>query len=217
MPEGENTVTAAILPIANSALTLVGTRLLSAITDSSKECVLIKTNWDTYRRALLRIGLWKFAKQMTQLTADTTYQAKFGYNTRYPLPDDFIRLINFNELKGNSDGEDAPYRIMNGFIYTFMSYANLIYISDITDVSIWDPLFCETMSALIYTNLCKSLTGTDADPTRFKDALQRARFAGAVEDPSEQLDVDVWLQSRVGTPGLFRDPTFSAETTPSFP
>ncbi len=214
MPEGEQTFSAACLPIANSALTLVGTRLISAITDSSKECTLVKTNWDTYRRALLRMGQWKFAKEVITLVADAEYT---GTNKRYPLPTNFIRLISFNDLKGDADGQEQPYYVRSGYIYTYMSYANLVYVSDVIDITQYDPLFCEALSALIYVKLCKSLTGTDADPKTFKMALQQARFVGAVEDPSVQFDCDVWLQSRVGVSGMVRDPAFSAETTPDFP
>jgi len=221
MPEGEQTFTVAALPIANSALTLVGTRLISTVNDASKECVLVKLNWDTYRRSVLRDGLWKFAKEAKQLQADSTYQASFGYTTRYPLPADFIRLVNFNDLKGNSDGPDSPYRIMNGYIYTNMSYANLVYIADVTDVSQYDPLFCEALSTHIAAKICNSLTGSpggaDALEKAYKVAMQKARFVDSVEDPSPQLDVDTWLQSRVGIPGLFRDPQFPADTTPDFP
>jgi len=101
--------------------------------------------------------------------------------------------------------------------YTFMSYGNLVYISDVTDPLAYDPLFCEAFSAYIYTKLCKTLTGAEADQKVIRAAFQEARFAGSTEDPSVQLDVDVWLQSRVGGPTLFRDPPFPSETTPDFP
>ena len=221
MPEGEQTFSAACLPIANSALTLVGTRLISAVSDTSKECTLVKTNWDTFRRAVLRDGLWKFAKQPVVLTKDSGYSPTVGYPNRYALPDDFIRLVEFNELKGNSDGGDAPYRVMGGYVYTYMSYGNLIYIQDTIDCTMFDPLFCEALSAYIAAKLCNTLTGSpggaDALEKAYKVALQKARFVGATEDPSVKLDVDVWLQSRVGSPSIFRDPNFASETTPTFP
>lgn len=204
--------------MANSALTIVGTRLISAITDTSKECTLVSTNWDIWRQAVLRMGLWKFAKNDKVLVADSAYATpQFRYQNRYALPADFIRLHSFNDLKGNADGGDAPYQVMSGFIYTDMSYANLTYIADVTDVSMWDPLFKQTFAAYIYQNCCKSLTGIDADPKVLARAIQQARFTGSTEDPSEQLDSDVWLQSRVGGPCIFRDPPFPSETTPTFP
>lgn len=206
------------IPIANSALTLVGTRLISAVTDTSKECTLVKTNWDIWRKTMLRMGLWKFAKNDRALVKDPSYATpQFRYQNRYALPADFIRLQAFNDLKGNADGGDAPYQVMSGFILTDMSYANLTYIADVTDVTMWDPLFQTAFIAYIYQNICKSLTGTDADPKVLMRAMQSARFTGATEDPSEQLDIDVWMQSRVGGPSIFRDPPFPSETTPTFP
>ena len=204
------------LPIANSALTIVGTRLLSAPSDASKECVLVKQNWDNCRKSTLRDGLWKFAKETAQLTKDATYQAKFGFTTRFPLPDNFVRMVDFNNLKGNADDSGVPFRIMSGFIYTNMSYANLIYICDVNTVSLFDPLFSDALAAALYLKLCKSLTGSDPDPKVYKDALQRARFVDSTEDPSTQFDIDVWLQSRFGGPTMYRDPQFAAQSTPTF-
>jgi hypothetical protein len=210
------------IPIANSALTLVGTRLISAVTDNSKERVLMSTNWDTWRRAILRDGIWTFAKQpITVLTADPIYAPKVGFTTRFPVPTDFIRLVDFNQIKGNTDGTDAPYRVMGGFIYTNMSYGNLVYVSDITTVSLYDPLFCEAFSAYIAAASCKTLTGSGSDAAEFnklyKQQLQKARFVGSVEDPSVQLDVDVWLQARVGVPTILRDPLFATDPSLDFP
>ncbi len=94
-----------------------------------------------------------------------------------------------------------------------MSYCNIVYLADITDVSKYDPLFAEAFSAYIAWKLCNTLTGSpggsDALKKNYKEALQRARFTNAVEDPSPELDIDVWLQSRVGGPSNFRDPPFS--------
>ena len=181
----------------------------------------MRTNWDTYRRAILRDGLWKCAKEMIVLAIDSTFTPQFGYTHRYALPVDFIRLVSFNDLKGNADGGEAPYKLMGGYIYTCMSYANLTYIADVTDTTQFDPLFCEAFSAYIAAKLCNTLTGSPGGAAElekaYKVAMQKARFAGATEDPSEQLDVDVWLQSRVGGPTLFRDPPFPSETTPTFP
>lgn len=196
---------------------MVGTRLISTTSDQSKEFMLVTTNWDICRKTLLRSGIWKFAKNIKQLVADSTYQAAFGFNNRFALPTDYVRLVNFNDLKGNSDGPDVPYRVMAGYIYTFMSYANLEYIFDNTDISTYDPMFCECLSAMLYQKICKSITGTDADPKVLKEFMQKARYTDSVEDPSPQLDIDVWMQARVGGPTLFRDPQFPIEETPDFP
>jgi hypothetical protein len=212
--------TAAAIPIANSALTDVGTRLILTTTDSSKECTLVTQNWDTYRRAVLMDGLWKFSKNLVVLRMDNNFQAQFGFMYRYFLPKDFLRLIEFNDTKGNSDGSDAPWRIMGGMLFTNFSYANIVYVGDVTDVSKFDPLFCEALSAYIAMKLCKTLTGL-SDISQFvaqyKLAKQKASFVDSTQDPSTQLDVDVWLQSRVGISGMFRDPQFAQDPALDFP
>ena len=204
------------IPIANSALTIVGTRLISTVADASKECTIVRTNWDQWRRAALRDGLWKFAKGRANLDKDASFTPVFGYNMRYPLPADFIRLVAFNDVKGNQDGGDPPYKLMSGYIYTCMGYAQLEYISDVTDSRMWDPLFCEAFSAYIYERTCKTLTGGDPDVRAYNTAMRKAKFSGATEDPSEQLDIDVWMQARVGIPTIGRDPNFEAGA-PLFP
>lgn len=204
------------IPIANSALTLVGTRFISAITDTSKECLLITTNWDQSRKSVLRDGLWKFAKERVNLAADDDFTAQFGYSERYALPDDFIRLVSFNNGRGNQDGGDPAYKEMNGYIYTDMSYAQLEYISDVSDSRKWDPLFTDAFSAHLYGKTCKSLTGGDPDARVYAMALRKAKFSNATEDPSEVLDIDVWMQARVGIPTISRDPQFE-QGGPLFP
>jgi len=33
------------------------------------------------------------------------------------LPADFVRLVSFNDLKGNSDGGQPPYQVRAGYIH----------------------------------------------------------------------------------------------------
>jgi Ubiquitin-activating enzyme E1 FCCH domain len=56
------------LEICNSGLTMLGTRTLASMSDTSKESKLLNMHWDTVRLAVLRGGLWNFAKNRVQLT-----------------------------------------------------------------------------------------------------------------------------------------------------
>lgn len=224
------------LPIANSALTLVGTRILSSVNDNTKERILIQTNWDTYRQAVLRDGRWKCAKKPVALSLDTTYVAPFGYANRYQLPADFLRVVWINGQDASlSDEASLPWRIEWGdipanavspgvppsdfqgrFVYTDMSYLYLKYIFNLTDVTQYDPLLVEAFAAYIASKICFHINNSESQRAELEKqyavARQKAAFVDSSEDPSEEFDADVWLRSRMGMPGFPRDPS-----TISFP
>ena len=202
------------LPIANNALTLVGSRLLVSENDTSKECNLVTVNWTTCRRAVLRDGLWKFAKQYLQMAADSTYVANSRWQYRFQLTQDFLRLVSFNDMAGNfgGDQQNIPWRVEGFYIYTNMSYANLIYIWDIKNYDSYEPLFDEALATYVAAKICFSLTASESQRETlmklYEKQMQKARFVDSVEDPSVELDADVWGPARLGVSGLFCDPPF---------
>lgn len=172
-------------------------------------------NWTTCRRAVLRDGLWKFAKKYLSMTADTTYTANSKWQYRFQLPQDFIRLVSLNNQAGNfgGDEQDIPYRVEGSFIYTNMSYANLVYIYDIKNYDSYEPLFDEALASYVAAKICFNLTASESQRESlmkvYKEQMQKARFVDSVEDPSVQLDSDIWGPARLGVSGLFRDPPFA--------
>jgi hypothetical protein len=207
--------------VANSALTLVGSRLLVAYNDASKEQKLISTNWDIYRKAVLRDAFWKFATKRAVLTQDTNYSGVFGYSNKFYLPTDFIRLRAINDTDMAMSPDVAPpYRIENSLLadgttpgnalLTDMAYANVRYIYDCSTVPLFDPLFVQAFAAYIASQICFSLTASESERTNLEAMYQKARrkamFVDSAEDPSEVMDNDIWLASRVGAGGFVRDP-----------
>jgi hypothetical protein len=235
-----STFNADSIPVANSALTLIGTRLLESPFDNTKERLLISKNWDTYRKAVLRDGFWKFATARASLTVDLTYVAPFGFKNRYQLPDNFIRVRWINGADASlTTAQDLPYRIEAGvipanstapgvplsdvfaqFVYTDMDFCNIKFIFDHKWPSHWEPLFIECFAAYIASKIAYSITGSQSAQQSmealYKMQRQRALFVDSAEDPSEELDADVWLRARMGMPGFPRDPstiTFPSQGT----
>ncbi|UOF78036.1 tail tubular protein A [Caudoviricetes sp.] len=57
--------------ICNNALTLIGSRRITALSDPSKEARVCNDNYDTCRKAVLRIHPWNFACERVELTGKT--------------------------------------------------------------------------------------------------------------------------------------------------
>jgi hypothetical protein len=88
MPTNFMSFDATGVAIANSALTMVGTRLLTAFNDTSKEALLISQNWDVCRQAALRAGFWRFATKriIFSATAITNIVAGSGNVIKITAP-----------------------------------------------------------------------------------------------------------------------------------
>lgn len=57
--------------ICNNALTLIGTRRITALSDPSKEARACNDNYDICRKSLLRMHPWNFAMSRVELTGKT--------------------------------------------------------------------------------------------------------------------------------------------------
>ena len=198
------------LGIANVALTLVGTRLLSSYTDNSKECVLISTNWDFYRLAVLRDGFYNCATNRAVLTQNQNYTAPFGFTNQFLLPPDFVRVKWLMGDSGPMQDDTSAYRIENGNLLTNMSQINLVYVFNLINPALMDPLLSDAFAAYIAKEICYSLTNSDSlkqdMQKEYKLRRQRALFVNGAENPAEVIDADIWLRARMVIPSFPRDP-----------
>lgn len=135
--------------ICNMALSWLHQEFVSDIdsptTKTEKVCKLF---YDQIRRATLRKHTWNFAKKRALLAALADAPA-YGFNTKYLLPVDYIRLVGIGE-----DENEYHYEVENGELlidYTESDGLPLRYIYDHTTISKWDPLFisCLTLELAI--------------------------------------------------------------------
>lgn len=195
--------------IWNLALSMCGTRRVNSADDPSREARSCRDNYDICRRAVLRKHRWNFAIDRIILNTVASPAPAFGYTNAFTLPDDFIRV--HTVYAGGIIIDEPIYRIEGNKLLTDRGELWLKYVTDFDDVSKFDPLFDRYLAADLAMVISPQLNASSANlqeiAQQLKDAERSARFVDSVEDPSEELDVDVWLQSRVGvSPNFVRDP-----------
>ena len=124
--------------IANGALIKLGANPILSLDDAVKEARIAKVRYDVCRKSVLRMHPWNFAKKRAVLAA-TTETVEFGYTYKFNLPGDCIRVL---DVEDNDD-----FMVEGRAIFTDDSTVNLTYLGDITEASLFDPLFSEALSA----------------------------------------------------------------------
>ena len=196
--------------IANMALDLIGSRYIAAMNEASKEARACNRNYDLSRKAVLRDHPWNFATKRVALdTADGTPPV-FGYENRFALPSDFIRVHTIYYTDGTVV-DQGSYKIEAGFILTDESVLWLRYVYDLQTTTAFDPLFDEALAAYLAWKISYLISASESRQQQLYQAylvqIQKAKFTDTVEEPSRQFDDDEWIRSRFSARGNFvRDP-----------
>ena len=102
--------------IANRALQKVGARRIEDLAENSPNARSMNTAFVPVRDALLRLYNWNFAITRVSVPA-LAAQTLYGNLNRFPLPDDFARLIRSAHTSGVSPGI--------GSFYTAIAYPHI--------------------------------------------------------------------------------------------
>ena len=168
--------------ICNAALNLIGDKSITSFDENSPTAERCRKIYDITRKSVLRDHPWSCAKKRVILAPVTTYPA-FGYSHAFPLPRDFLRLVDANKCK---------YEIEDRHILANAEQINLIYVYDNDNEDTWDSLLVEAMSLKMASRLCKAITGSDSSAESAKAEylylLKRARNINAQERLSEELE-----------------------------
>ena len=201
--------TASDVAIANRVLVAVGhDQVLSTLTDSATKKAerTIYRVYAAMRDAELAAHWWNFAKVETKITVDSTAPSwKFPF--RYALPTDFMQAVQINDFYATQGldtfqtGDSAFYRIMGPWIETvYSSPLPFVYIRQITDASLFTPLFIQVLVLRIAVEVCESLaqdtTKKGSLEQQYMKAVHDAMRANEIQDPPEHFTDDTWLASR---------------------
>ena len=99
-----------VVDLCNSALDKAGHGAITSLEDNTKAARLCSRNWPLVRDRVLRVHPWNFAVKRTNLAAHET-APDWGFTAKFPLPSDFLRLLEVRDL---STGE---FQLENGFIH----------------------------------------------------------------------------------------------------
>lgn len=172
--------------IVNAALAKLGEQAILAFSDPSEAGRLATRTFADLRDALLREAPWNFASKRAELAAEATPPV-WGFALAYPLPSDYLRLIDIN-----NPGR-FPFRIEQGRILTDLaSPIQIRYVFRVTDADAMDPAFRDALSARLAMEWAESITGTTTMVQQlaqvYRRALAVAMAIDGQEDDQRQLD-----------------------------
>lgn len=122
--------------LCNMALVKLGKATITALTESTEEAQKCNLLFDETRMAVMAEGPWAFSiKRATLAQLSTT--PNHGYSYQHQLPTDRIRILEINEESAGT----YDYVIEGDKLLSDLSEIKIKYISDETDVTLWDPHF----------------------------------------------------------------------------
>jgi len=172
--------------IANFAFGILGTkRILDLDDQQSKNARYASLHYDQCRREVLRRHRWNFALQRKRLSmlADTP---EFGFNYKYALPTDYIRIDMLNEVGVWDYNAKSEYFEVEGdndglYLLTSLGTAKIRYVSNITNVDRFDPLFITAFSTLLASRCARAITGSDAREQSLKEQFETMDLVNATQ------------------------------------
>jgi hypothetical protein len=183
------------LDICNSALTKLGGRRITSLTQEVKEAKLCGERYPFLRDELLQRHMWNFAISRIQLAKLSTTPA-FGFDNEFQLPSDCLKVIDI-------DSPDYDFVIEGRVLRTNLDEVRIKYIKKITNTALFSPVFVEALSLRLAWDLSYSLiqSGTQTDFWRqsFEQYMREARSLDAQEGtPEKVIDEynDVFLNAR---------------------
>lgn len=193
--------------IANFALMKLGEGTIMALTDNSEQARVMNLIWDMTQDSEFRNRVWSFSVKRAQLAASATAPS-WGYDYQYPLPADFLRLLQADEVFPAPDMSDyrnmdaAIYRIEGNAILTNLSAPLKIkYVARITDTGLWDSGFVSVMASRLAVEACHRLTSKEGYvevlQRDYRNAVADAMRANAFEKAPEALPDSAWVLARL--------------------
>lgn len=194
--------------IANLALRHLQTAPILSIDppdNNSKAAQCAYAWYDQARRDTLEAHPWKFACKLASLAADAA-DPDFGYDKRYQLPSDYIRLVQIGEDWRNPVTE---YDIVANFIHCSESAPlDIIYVYDLEDASKFSPKFITALSYKLAELMAMDLTGNaqyaSAMAEQFTRGISGAMAVAGQNRPTQRIQKSRLADERRSL-GRYRD------------
>lgn len=186
--------------IANRALTKLGADRILLLSDETQSARTINSMFYDVRDAEIRRYTWKFSIKRASLVALVDAPA-WGYDYQYPLPSDYLGLVQVGEFYVRPRDRKAPWSVEGpNLLCDFEAPLNIRYKSRVENAALFDPLFVEVFACKLAMESCEALTQSstkaDAAAQAYKFALSEAARQDALENPPEEFAWGSFLDAR---------------------
>ena len=185
--------------IGNMALDLLSADTVNDIDNPESATEELLARWyPQARKKVLREHPWNCASKRIVLAASATSPA-FGYESAFPLPNDFIRLKYITDDEGNIIPA-SKYTVENGNVLYEGSGLYLVYVYDMTDVASMDVMLVDLIAIELAMMIANKITDSGTETSKLADLQkQRTALAKAIdgqENPPFRIQYSRALNSR---------------------
>lgn len=192
------------LAIYNGALTFIGERKLSALTDVGEARRLLDGIYDRGGiNTCLKQGQWNFATRSSKLDYESSITPAFGYERAFTKPTDLVRITAFCA----DEFFKCPileYSDEAGYWYASEDEIYIKYVSDDSsygkDFSLWPEDFIRYVEAYFGSQIVFKLTQNKDKSDEFKEEakkiLTEAESLDAMAGPTQERPPGRWRMSR---------------------
>lgn len=129
-------------------------------------------NYEQTRDALLRSHWWRFASTRAELEEDEDFDSD-EWDNAYDLPDDFLRMKSIYDENEPNHIYKNPYALEGSQLLINADECEIRYIKQVTDVTLFDPLFVEVLVLSLALKLVMPLSQDRELYAEIKDELYK--------------------------------------------
>ena len=170
--------------ICNLALSWLGAKLITSISDEQIEAVLCKANYDPARDAVLEDRDWTFAIKRRRLTPLADYD-EAGFTYAFRLPPEVLRVITVTDGNNQTDvgrGRDIHWQREGQNILANESEIHTRTVDIITSEVRFMATFVQAFAARLAADICTPLTHSDSLQTKMWQLYERKLGIAAASD-----------------------------------
>ena len=145
-------MTATVISICNSALTLIGADRIASLSEESEEATICQERFDHVRDSVLQIFPWNCCivrKKLTQNKIKPAFEYQYSHNL--PISPQCLSVLSVQETD--------EWVIEGDFLVSNTSPVNIVYVGKITEPHKYPPYLCELIAARLSIEIAYKLTG----------------------------------------------------------
>lgn len=194
------------LEICNLALAILGQDYLSSLAEENQRAVLCNQYYDIVRTQLLRAHDWSFARGRDKLTLIREDESGTLPVFVYDKPANCLFVTRIYNDVLHTYLQDTEFKLeydatlAKEVIRTKLEEAYVEYVRNISDTTLFDPLFVEALASLLAYKISHSLTGsvqiTQLAFQQYQMALDNARYSNKVQQLEDAVMANPYLETR---------------------
>ncbi len=190
--------------ICNLALTKLGAARITSLQDNTKQARALNAIFEQVRDAELAAHPWSFAIKRAEIPASSTAPA-FGWAYAYPLPSDYIKLVQVGDTFAFYDSGDdgALFDVEGGAVVTDEgSPLQIRYVYRVTNSGLFPALFDQSFACRLAAEVAEELTQNLSKRQQAWEertqAIREAKRANMIERPPQRVGDLSWVRALTG-------------------